>query len=80
MVERARLESVYTGNCIGGSNPPLSAKQKSPTNIETNYYESSAKHGLSGDSWRLVYECSEFGLFYFKSFIINFVSNEFKVV
>jgi hypothetical protein len=21
---------------------------------------------LSGDSWRLVYECSEFGLFYFK--------------
>ena len=26
MVERARLESEYTGNRIGGSNPPLSAK------------------------------------------------------
>ena len=25
MVERARLESEYAGNCIGGSNPPLSA-------------------------------------------------------
>ena len=25
MVERARLESEYTGNRIGGSNPPLSA-------------------------------------------------------
>ena len=26
MVEGARLESVYTGNCIAGSNPALSAK------------------------------------------------------
>jgi hypothetical protein len=25
VVERARLESEYTGNRIGGSNPPLSA-------------------------------------------------------
>ena len=25
MAEGARLESVYTGNRIGGSNPPLSA-------------------------------------------------------
>ncbi|AHN72528.1 hypothetical protein CF65_02394 [Aggregatibacter actinomycetemcomitans HK1651] len=25
MVEGARLESVYAGNCIGGSNPPLTA-------------------------------------------------------
>ena len=25
MVERARLESEYTGDRIGGSNPPLSA-------------------------------------------------------
>ena len=25
MVEGARLESVYMGNCIGGSNPPVSA-------------------------------------------------------
>ena len=31
MVEGARLESVYTGNCIGGSNPPLSAKAKPNT-------------------------------------------------
>jgi len=66
VVERARLESVYTGNCIGGSNPPLSAKQKSPTSIEINGYESIAKLRLSGDSWRLVYECNEFGLFCFK--------------
>ncbi len=28
MVERARLESEYTGNRIGGSNPPLSAKEE----------------------------------------------------
>ncbi len=27
--EGARLESVYTGNRIGGSNPPLSATQTS---------------------------------------------------
>ncbi len=66
MVERARLESVYTGNCIGGSNPPLSAKQKSPTSIEPNRYESNAKLSLSVDSWRVVYECNEFGLFCFK--------------
>jgi hypothetical protein len=26
VVEGARLESVYTGNCIAGSNPALSAK------------------------------------------------------
>ena len=26
LVEGARLEIVYAGNCIGGSNPPLSAK------------------------------------------------------
>ena len=30
VVEGARLESVYTGNCIGGSNPPLSASFLSP--------------------------------------------------
>ena len=28
MVEGARLESVYTGNCIKGSNPFLSASKK----------------------------------------------------
>ena len=28
MVERARLESEYTGNRIGGSNPPLSANYR----------------------------------------------------
>ena len=65
MVERARLESVYTGNCIGGSNPPLSAKQKSPTSIEPALYESTAKLGLGIDSWRVVYECNEFGAFLF---------------
>ena len=27
MVEGARLESVYTGNCIKGSNPFLSARK-----------------------------------------------------
>ena len=27
MVEGARLESVYTGNCIWGSNPHLSASK-----------------------------------------------------
>ena len=27
MVEGARLESVYTGNCIKGSNPLLSANK-----------------------------------------------------
>ena len=27
VVECARLESVYTGNRIGGSNPPYSAKK-----------------------------------------------------
>ena len=32
MVEGARLESVYTGNCIKGSNPLVSAKRtKNPT-------------------------------------------------
>ena len=30
MVEGARLESVYTGNRIEGSNPSLSAKYRSP--------------------------------------------------
>ncbi len=30
MVEGARLESVYTGNCIKGSNPFLSAREKAP--------------------------------------------------
>lgn len=25
MAEGARLESVWVGNCLGGSNPPLSA-------------------------------------------------------
>ncbi len=29
MVEGARLESVYTGNCIKGSNPLVSAKLSS---------------------------------------------------
>ena len=29
MVEGARLESVYTGNCIEGSNPSLSASLRS---------------------------------------------------
>ena len=29
MVEGARLESVYTGNCIEGSNPSLSARLSS---------------------------------------------------
>ena len=29
VAEGARLESVYTGNRIGGSNPPVSAKKKS---------------------------------------------------
>ena len=33
MVERARLESVYTGNCIGGSNPPLSALTLNPLHV-----------------------------------------------
>jgi hypothetical protein len=28
VVEGARLESVYTGNCIAGSNPVLSASAK----------------------------------------------------
>ena len=32
MVEGARLESVYTGNCIKGSNPFLSAS-KTPRNL-----------------------------------------------
>ena len=31
VVEGARLESVYTGNCIAGSNPALSAKAKPNT-------------------------------------------------
>ena len=29
LVECARLEIVYTGNCIEGSNPPISATIKS---------------------------------------------------
>jgi hypothetical protein len=33
VVERARLESVYTGNCIGGSNPPLSALTLNPLHV-----------------------------------------------
>ncbi len=32
MVELARLESVYGGNAIEGSNPSLSAKQSYNTN------------------------------------------------
>ena len=28
LVEGARLEIVYSGNRVGGSNPPLSARQK----------------------------------------------------
>lgn len=33
MVEGARLESVYTGNCIKGSNPFLSAIEKVPQDL-----------------------------------------------
>lgn len=29
LVECARLEIAYTGNCIEGSNPPISARLKS---------------------------------------------------
>ncbi len=36
MAEGARLESVYTGNRIGGSNPPLSA-------INTSRYDDVVK-------------------------------------
>lgn len=34
MVEGARLESVYTGNCIKGSNPFLSARRDTGVNLK----------------------------------------------
>ncbi len=34
MVEGARLESVYTGNCIEGSNPSLSALLSAMANFK----------------------------------------------
>ena len=37
MVEGARLESVYTGNCIKGSNPFLSARKSRLTNKAVSY-------------------------------------------
>ncbi len=42
MVEGARLESVYMGNCIEGSNPFLSALPS----------EALAKEGYSFDFWK----------------------------
>ncbi len=38
VVEGARLESVYTGNCIAGSNPALSADYKS--RFQSGFYRS----------------------------------------
>jgi len=33
VAERACLESTYMGNCIGGSNPPLSANDNAPHSL-----------------------------------------------
>jgi putative endonuclease len=38
VVEGARLESVYAGNCIEGSNPFLSANRKAMKNGDSTFY------------------------------------------
>ena len=44
MVEGARLESVYTGNCIKGSNPFLSARKNGLTNKVKRFFVVSVLH------------------------------------
>ena len=48
MVEGARLESVYSGNAIAGSNPALSAKQnrclKGHFFIQNHFHEHTEKN------------------------------------
>ena len=45
MVEGARLESVYTGNRIEGSNPFLSAKEKLEIKTrESVFFSYTARH------------------------------------
>ena len=39
LVECARLEIAYTGNCIGGSNPSISARKLHHFNTQSNRHE-----------------------------------------
>ena len=50
MVERARLESWYRGNSIGGSNPPVSARSNQETRSEScGYLRSGANEARFGE-------------------------------
>jgi hypothetical protein len=45
VVEGARLESVYAGNCIAGSNPALSARREAQ--ISLGFFLVKEKRGLN---------------------------------
>ena len=69
MVEGARLESVYTGNCIKGSNPFLSASENAENTSAFFVYAISQHTGQNCD-------CAVLPVFFAVLFLFFVIGNQ----